>query len=111
MIKKSQGDRLGALSDYSKAIEIKPDFAEAYYYRGLTQKSLGDKGMELSDYSRAIELKSNYADAYYSRAFALKKTDPKKALYDFQQASQLYKEQGNTKAYRDSVNQIKKLNR
>ena len=39
-IEKSKKDEYElAIEDYTKAIELKPDYAEAYYYRGYASES------------------------------------------------------------------------
>jgi hypothetical protein len=49
-------DYYGALDDYSKAIELEPDFAEAYFNRGLTRIYLNDINGGALDLSKAGEL-------------------------------------------------------
>lgn len=56
-----------AFADYERAIALKPDYAMAYYKRGL-KKSFTDNKAALADYNRAIELDSKIAEAYLSRA-------------------------------------------
>ncbi|MFM6787580.1 MAG: tetratricopeptide repeat protein, partial [Microcystis panniformis] len=56
-----------ALSDYSKAIEINPNYAEAYLNRGNLYYNQQKYELALSDYSKAIEINPNYAYAYYNR--------------------------------------------
>jgi tetratricopeptide (TPR) repeat protein len=34
MLKSDLGDNKGAIADYTKAIEVNPQYAEAYYNRG-----------------------------------------------------------------------------
>ena len=53
------GDNRGALTDCNRAIQINPDFAEAYYYRGLVKTELGDKQGALSDYNQVIQINPN----------------------------------------------------
>ena len=57
-------DYNGAISDYTKAIEINPNYAKAYYNRGLTKRNLKDFNGAISDYTKAIEINPNYAKAY-----------------------------------------------
>ena len=42
--------------DFGKAIELNPEFAEAYYNRGLTHIFLGQTKAGLADLSKAGEL-------------------------------------------------------
>ena len=63
-------DYYGAISDYSKAIELNPEDAYAYYNRGLAKENIGDLSGAISDYSKAIELNPEYADAYRNRGIA-----------------------------------------
>ena len=65
------------IADLTELIDRKPDFAGAYYARGMTQLSAGLYQMAEMDLSRAIELKPD-AMAYASRAqlyAAMKRTD------------------------------------
>ena len=55
-IKVKKKDYLNAVKDYSKAIELEPDFAEAYFNRGLTRIYLEDLEGGAMDLSRAGEL-------------------------------------------------------
>ncbi len=56
-----------AISDYTKAIEFKPNYAEAYYNRGnaYAKKDLWDQA--ITEYSKAIEINENYVEAYTNR--------------------------------------------
>lgn len=49
-------DYTSALSAFTTAIEIKPDFGEAYYNRGYVYLKLGNKENGISDLSKAGEL-------------------------------------------------------
>jgi tetratricopeptide (TPR) repeat protein len=65
---KLQIDREKGNADLSKAIELKPDYADAYYERGLNN-DLGDsRAAALRDYNKAIELNPRLLDAYRTRA-------------------------------------------
>ena len=45
------GDNQGAIDDYSKAIQINPQYIKAYFNRGNCKSKLGDKEGAISDYS------------------------------------------------------------
>lgn len=56
-----------ALEDYNKAIQLKPDYAEAYANRGLTKVALRQNLAAIRDCDFAIQLKPDYAPLYYVR--------------------------------------------
>jgi tetratricopeptide (TPR) repeat protein len=59
-----------AIADYTTAIELKPDYAEAYNDRGFAYYLKGDGEHAIADFTRAIELRPNYPKAYNSRGVA-----------------------------------------
>lgn len=50
-------DYVKAIKDYSVAINLYPEFAEAYYNRGISKKELKDYIGALNDMNKAIEIK------------------------------------------------------
>src|SRR5262249_19838876 len=52
-----------AVADFSKAIELQPDHAVAWYNRGNAYRGLGQPAQAVADYSKAIELKPDFAEA------------------------------------------------
>lgn len=50
------GDDSGAIRDYTKAIELDPKYAEAYFARGLEKEKLEDNTGALADLNKAVEL-------------------------------------------------------
>ena len=84
------GQYLAAVSDYDKAIQLKPDHAMAYYNRGLAKYHLGQYLAAISDYDKTVQLKPNDAIAYSNRGAA--KADLGQhfaAIKDFDKAIQL----------------------
>ena len=57
--KAENGDYYGAISDYTKVIEINPNDSTSYYNRGLAKHNLEDYYGAISDYTKAIELDPN----------------------------------------------------
>jgi tetratricopeptide (TPR) repeat protein len=45
-----------AIADYTKAIELKPDYAQAYTNRGLENEKLGQRDKAIADYHQALSL-------------------------------------------------------
>ena len=62
-----QGDYQGAMADYTKAIEINPEYAPVYYFRGSAKDDLGDYQGAIDDYTKAIEIDPEFASAYNNR--------------------------------------------
>ena len=61
-------DYKGAISDYTKALELNPNNSRAYMNRGRAKHTLNDYYGAISDDTKAIELKPFYATAYFNRA-------------------------------------------
>ena len=57
----------GAIAAYTRAIELKPDFAEAYNNRAFTYMVKKDYAPALPDLDRAIQLRPNYVNALMNR--------------------------------------------
>jgi tetratricopeptide (TPR) repeat protein len=77
-------------AQFNKAIELKPDFAEAYYERGIAKQAKGDFDGALTDYSKAIELKPDAFLAYEHRSKLRKaKGDAAGAQEDANKAAEL----------------------
>ena len=62
-------DFLGAIADFNRAIEINPDYAEAYEYRGHAYFILENPEKAISDLTQAIEINPNKAEVFRFRAF------------------------------------------
>jgi Flp pilus assembly protein TadD len=48
-----------AITDFNKAIELKPDYAKAYYNRGITNLLKGDAMVAVADFNKAIQLSND----------------------------------------------------
>lgn len=62
-----QGDLDKALADCFKAIELEPNWPEAYYNLGLLYGEKGEAGLAISAYEKAIEFKPSYTEAFFNR--------------------------------------------
>ena len=67
LVKEDRGDLEGAISDFTRAIELNPEYADAYGDRGRAKGAKGDYSGALSDLSRAIELDPYSALAFVGR--------------------------------------------
>lgn len=62
-----------ALHDYTKAIEIRSDYADAYYARGNVHDIMHNFEQAIRDVTKAIELNNNFVWAYYLRGILYNK--------------------------------------
>ena len=65
------GNLQGAIASYDKAIEIKPDDHEAWYYRGIALGKLGRNEEAIASYDKALEIKPDDHEAWYNRGVVL----------------------------------------
>ena len=61
------GDHDTAILEYTLAIDKDPNYADAYYNRGISYDALNQFERAIQDFDKAIELDPNDAVAYYNR--------------------------------------------
>ena len=67
----NSGNYQGAITYYTKALEINPQGASVpYNYRGDAKHKLKDYQGATADYTKAIEIDPQYASAYSNRGIA-----------------------------------------
>jgi lipoprotein NlpI len=80
-----------AISDFTHAISLNPDYRDAYNNRGQSYSDLGEFDLAIDDYSRAIDLDSRYWFAFNNRAIALWEVGRKdEALLDYEIVSKIF---------------------
>ena len=55
------------MRDYTAALELNPDFTQAYNNRGISFRHLGQLENSIADYNRSIEMKPEYETAINNR--------------------------------------------
>jgi ABC-type multidrug transport system ATPase subunit len=60
----------GAIAQYTEALGLQPDNAEAHFNRGIAYRHKGDNDRAIADYTEAIRLEPDDAEAYYNRGIA-----------------------------------------
>ena len=68
--KAKQKDYTGAVEEFNKALQVNPEFVEAYYQRGLAYYDLGHIPQAVFDYDEVLKRDSYNVEAYYCRALA-----------------------------------------
>ena len=67
-----QGKLDQAITAYSMALSLKPDYADAYNNMGVALKDQDKLGESIEAFNKAVSIKPNYADAYNNMGLALK---------------------------------------
>ena len=79
-----------AIEDFTKAIELKPDYEIAYNNRGAVYRAKGEHDLAIKDCNEAIQLKQDYAEPYSNRGAAYRnKGDYDCAIKDYDMAIKL----------------------
>ena len=85
-----RGQYSEAIEDFTKAIELEPDHADAFSLRGLAYDRQGEYEHAIEDFTKAIELKSDHADAFSLRGLAYdRQGEYEHAIEDFTKAIEL----------------------
>ena len=66
-------DLTSSISDFDKAVELNPDSAEAYFYRGRAKDRSNQFASAVADFDKAIELQPDYVEAVHYREIAKRK--------------------------------------
>lgn len=86
----SEKDPSKSIELYTQAIELKPDFSEAYNNRGIQKFYMKNWNDALSDYNEAIKLNSKNFEAYSNRGvLKVDMGDQDGALADYNKAIEL----------------------
>lgn len=81
--KMQEGNTLGAIKDYTEAINLAPANAYAYLGRGSVYAELNTFDEAIADLSKAIALNADLKEAYFNRAYAYQGTgNYEKAIAD-----------------------------
>lgn len=84
------GEYSKAITEYSKAMELDPSYATAYYFRGSSYHNMRDHPAAISDYSKAIDKDPEYTLAYVFRGQAYRQiSEYEKAQQDYEKAASL----------------------
>jgi tetratricopeptide (TPR) repeat protein len=84
-VRRCLGDRIEAVRDCDRAIELSPKFINAYLRRGLIHTELGELERALLDYNTTIDLDPQHIDAHIQRSWIhFRRKDYRRAKQDCQ---------------------------
>src|SRR5690349_17693796 len=110
-----------ALLNLNKALEIDPNYSQAYFVRGNIKDAFDDRHGAMKDYNSAVEKNPKFGDAFFARGnVKLKLQDYYGAIDDYSSAIALnenyieaYFQRGKAKqflqAYEDAINDRTKI--
>lgn len=104
------GDNHGSIQDFTQAIRIDPGFSRAYKGRGNSYYKMGNHRQAARDYTQATRINPTDASLYYNKAKAhqlLQENDI--ALENFKKASNLFLQQNDLSKYKQTLDQLEKL--
>lgn len=79
-----------AINRFSKVVDVKPKYPEAYFLRGIAKYNLSDYLGAKQDFDKAIKINPFYSEAYHFRGIANEQlNDYNKAINDFEQALEM----------------------
>ncbi len=91
-----KGDLLAAIAIFSSLIARHPDYADAYFNRGIAYRKLGKTPAAIADFDQAINFLPTLAEAYHERALLrLELGENSLAQQDLERAAKLYQAQQN----------------
>lgn len=83
-------DYAGAMKDLNHAIQLDPNYAEAYRALGYATFNMGfNVDGALQDYLKAVQLKPDYGEAHYALAFMYAMNDRTKGAEHYKKAMDL----------------------
>ncbi|NEQ22065.1 MAG: tetratricopeptide repeat protein, partial [Microcoleus sp. SIO2G3] len=105
-----QGNLSGATLDFSKAIRFNVNDARAYYNRGCACHRQGDYAGAIRDFTHSLQHHPNQAEAYVNRGLVRYQIGYQQAAFeDLYRAAKCFCDQGQIRAYRQTLNLIQKL--
>ena len=110
MNKTKQDSYEKAITHYTRALELNPNFADAYNHRGVVKANLDRYEEAIADFDAAIQIDPQDVDAYYNRGFAKQSLGQnEEALTDFRRALALAQQQGDEELARHVETKIKDI--
>lgn len=101
---------LQEIETYTQTVRINPNYAEAYYNRGIIYQRLGDKQGAIGDFTEAIRISPSYAKSYHARGLIRAELgDKKRAVADLRKAAKHFFEEGNIANYQTARDLSKKF--
>lgn len=104
--KQKSEDYRGAVDDFTKSIQLKPNSGKFYSSRGSAKQELKDYQGAVTDFTEAIRIDPFYAYFYYNRGRVKEEMkDYQGAMYDYNEAIRLHTPDTDSYKLTESLNQ------
>jgi tetratricopeptide (TPR) repeat protein len=105
----SSGKNIKAMVAIDKALKIKPDFYQAWYYKGKIMVRFYKFKEAVESYDKALKIKPNYIEAWSSRGTSLYYLGKlKEAIESVENAIKFGKDHPNVEKYKKTLENFKK---
>ena len=99
-----------AVAQFTRAIELDPDYTEAYLGRGMIYTIREQWRPAFQDLNTAIRLNPRAAYAYHFRGYVhLAFNQRQNAIADLTTAAELFRQQGNTEMYNSAIEALRQI--
>ncbi|TRV46919.1 MAG: tetratricopeptide repeat protein [Microcystis panniformis Mp_MB_F_20051200_S9] len=99
-----------ALAQFTRAIELDPNYTEAYFGRGMIYTIREQWRLAFQDLNTAIRLNPRAAYAYHFRGIVhLAFNQRQNAIADLTTAAELFRQQGNTEMYNSAIEALRQI--
>ncbi len=99
-----------ALAQFTRAIELDPNYTEAYLGRGMIYTIREQWRPAFQDLNTAIRLNPRAAYAYHFRGYVhLAFNQRQNAIADLTTAAELFRQQGNTEMYNSAIEALRQI--
>jgi Trypsin-like peptidase domain len=105
--KRRQNDLSGAIAALDRVVRLDPNNIEAFNDRGTLHLMKRDYLAAITDFRKTVQIDPNFAEGYYNQAIAyFRRASPNEAKANFRKAAALFKMQGKTQQYRETLRKI-----
>jgi Trypsin-like peptidase domain/TPR repeat len=105
--KRRLNDLSGAIAALDQVVRLDPNNIDAFNNRGTLYMMQRDYLAAIADFRKTVQIDPNFAQGYYNQAIAhYRRASPDEAKANFTKAATLFKAQGKTQQYRETLRKI-----
>lgn len=91
-----------------RVVSLDPNNIQAFNNRGMVYMKQRNLLAAIADFRKTIQIDPNFAEGYYNQAIAyFRRASPNEAKENFTKAAALFKVQGKTQQYQETLRKMK----